>query len=368
MEYGKGTMEAVVNPSPEFWEGKRVLVTGHTGFKGSWLILWLSHLGARVSGLALDPPSGPNLFDLACGQSLEHHSVTDIRYLEPVIDAVAEVKPEIVIHMAAQALVRTSYEDPVTTFATNIMGTVHMFEAVRRANGVEAVVNVTSDKCYDNREWFWAYREDEPMGGHDPYSCSKGCAELITSAFRRSFFEPDQNAPALASARAGNVIGGGDWAQDRLVPDCIRSFSADQPVEVRSPNATRPWQHVLEPLSGYLILAERLCGGGDYAQAWNFGPAEEDAKSVSHVVERLSALWGGGASWHISSDPQPHESTYLKVDPSKARVHLGWTSRLKVDQALAWTAEWYKRQLAGENARELCLKQIRQYEAMGGTS
>lgn len=368
MELGKGAMEAMVNPSPGFWKGKRVLVTGHTGFKGSWLVLWLSHLGARVSGLALDPPSEPSLFDLACGQSLEHHGITDIRYLEPVIDAVAEAKPKIVIHMAAQALVRPSYQDPVATFATNVMGTVHMFEAVRRAKGVEAMVNVTSDKCYDNREWFWAYREDEPMGGHDPYSCSKGCAELITSAYRRSFFAPDKNAPALASARAGNVIGGGDWAQDRLVPDCIRSFSAGQPVEVRSPSATRPWQHVLEPLSGYLILAERLCGGGDYAQAWNFGPGEEDAKPVSHVVERLSAIWGGGASWHTSSAPQPHESTYLKVDPSKARARLGWTARLNVDLALAWTAEWYKRQLAGEDARELCLEQIRQYEAMGSTS
>lgn len=361
-------MEAMVNPSPGFWRDKRVLVTGHTGFKGSWLVLWLNHLGARVSGLALEPPSRPNLFDLACGQGLERHYQVDIRQMEPVREALAEARPEIVFHMAAQALVRPSYEDPVATFATNVMGTVHLIEAVRCTGGVRAMVNVTSDKCYDNREWCWAYREDEPMGGHDPYSSSKGCAELVTRAYRRSFFAPEANAPALASARAGNVIGGGDWGQDRLIPDCVRAFTAGQRVEVRSPGATRPWQHVLEPLCGYLILAQRLCGPGDFAQAWNFGPAEDDAKPVSHVVETLCALWGDGAAWQAGQGPQPHEATYLKVDPSKARARLGWACRLGVDQALTWTAQWYKRQLAGEDARELCLEQIRQYQGLGSPS
>jgi len=357
-------MENLVIPNPMFWSGRRVLVTGHTGFKGAWLVLWLESLGARVTGLALAPSSIPNLYTLAPGKGPS--IVADIRDFTAVAACVEQERPEVIFHLAAQALVRPSYDDPVGTYATNVMGTVHLLEAARRTGGVSAIVNVTSDKCYENREWPWAYREDEAMGGFDPYSSSKGCAELVTAAYRRSFFDAD--GPALASARAGNVIGGGDWALDRIVPDCIRAFSSGETVVVRSPNATRPWQHVLEPLSGYLLLAERLCSdGAAAAQAWNFGPSEDDAKPVSTVVEALVNAWGNGAAWRLTDAPQPHEANYLKIDASRARQRLGWRPRLSFAQAISWTVQWYRQQLDAKDARALCLAQIDAYQRMGTT-
>lgn len=358
-------MESLVNPSRTFWKGCRVLVTGHTGFKGAWLVLWLESLGAEVGGLALDPPSAPSLHALAPGRGTR--AVADVRDAAAVAERVERLRPEVIFHLAAQALVRPSYADPVGTYATNVMGTVHVLEAARRVGGVSAVVNVTSDKCYENREWPWAYREDEAMGGFDPYSSSKGCAELITAAYRRSYF--GAGGPAIASARAGNVVGGGDWALDRIVPDCVRAFSARKPAVVRCPGATRPWQHVLEPLCGYILLAERLCAdGAAAAEAWNFGPSDEGEQPVSAVVQTLVDLWGEGAAWTTTDAPQPHEANYLKIDASKARRRLGWRPRLTFARTLAWTVEWYRRQAAGEDARDLCLAQIDAYQVGAGRS
>lgn len=355
-------MESLVNPSPDFWRGRRVLVTGHTGFKGSWCLLWLRKLGAQVSGLALGPPSSPSLYDLACRDIVDGREV-DVRDFDAVTSAVEAAKPEIVIHMAAQSLVRPSYNDPVTTYATNVMGTVHLFEAVRRAGGVKALVNITSDKCYENKEWVWAYREDDRLGGYDPYSNSKGCAELVTSAYRNSFFA--HGATALASARAGNVIGGGDWAVDRVIPDCVRAFGAERSVEIRSPAAIRPWQHVLEPLCGYLMLAEHLVAmPGEYDEAWNFGPSDNDSKTVGEIVDIFCRGWGAGGQWHTTGAPQPHEAHYLKVDASKARARLGWRPRLTTETAVQWTAEWYRAHAGGAKARALCDEQIERFEKL----
>ena len=359
-------MENVVNPQPGFWRGKRVLLTGHTGFKGAWTMVWLESLGAHVTGFALDPPSCPNLFELI-GTKTVTDLRCDIRDPRAVLEAVTQARPEIVIHMAAQALVRPSYADPIATYAANIMGTVHILDAVRRTGTARAVVVVTSDKCYENREWLWPYRESEPMGGHDPYSSSKACAELVTTAFRCSFFSsPDTSA--VASVRAGNAIGGGDWAQDRIVPDCIRACVTGRPVTIRYPNAVRPWQHVLEPVAGYLLLAERLwTSGAAFAEAWNFGPRDDDIRPVSHIVATLGRLWGREAAWHgveAVSTPQLHEAGYLRIDPTKARARLMWRPRLTVDEALAWTAEWYRRQKSDVNARTLCLEQIERYQGL----
>ena len=356
----------MVNPDPSFWRGRRVLVTGHTGFKGAWLSLWLESLGAEVSGLALAAlPTEPSLFALACELGGRDRRA-DLREHADVRAVVEASRPEVVFHLGAQSLVRASYTDPVGTYATNVMGLVHLLDAVRHVSGVRVVVNVTSDKCYENREWLWAYREDEPMGGHDPYSSSKGCAELITTAWRRSYFAVE--AVAMASARAGNVIGGGDWALDRIVPDCIRAFSAGRTVEVRNPRAVRPWQHVLEPLCGYLLLAERLWhDGAAVAEGWNFGPAEADALPVAEIVGTLAALWGEGAGLTVTSALQPHEAGSLKIDASKARARLGWQPRLKVATTLAWTAEWYRRQRDGTAARALCLEQIERYQTLETT-
>ena len=355
-------MEDLVNPSPAFWRGRKVLLTGHTGFKGSWLALWLKRLGAEVTGYALPPPTEPNLFALSAGAGVDHDVKGDLRDLDALAACVAEYRPEVVFHMGAQALVRRAYRDPVETFATNVMGTVNLLEVIRRTTEVRAVVNVTSDKCYENKEWYWAYREDEPMGGHDPYSASKGCAELVTSAWRRSYFSGNAS-PTLASVRAGNVIGGGDWAEDRILPDCIRALSTGQSIEVRNPQAVRPWQHVLEPLSGYLLVAEGLCGrNGMAAQAWNFGPADEEAQPVSVVVDNVVRLWGPGAKWHTRSSGELREATFLKVDSSKARALLGWKPRMRLGTALSWTVDWYRRNSAGEGARDLCMEQIERYE------
>lgn len=343
-----------------FWAGKRVLLTGHTGFKGSWLALWLSAMGARVAGYALAPSTRPSLW-----QFIEHSgiasTIADVRDQRALLDACADFRPEIVLHLAAQALVRASYADPVGTYATNVMGTVHLLEAVRRTPGVRAVVVVTSDKCYENREWVWGYRESEPMGGRDPYSNSKGCAELVTAAYRASFFD-HLGGVAVASARAGNVIGGGDWAADRIVPDMIRAATAGEPVRIRNPNAVRPWQHVLEPLSGYLQLAERLYGASaEHAEGWNFGPTDDDAVPVATIVSTVARLWGPSMTWSADAGPHPHEAHYLKLDSSKARSRLGWRPRLGLVSALEWTVEWYKNHSKGDDAVALTLAQIERY-------
>ena len=348
----------------DFWRDRRVLVTGHTGFKGAWLSLWLGQLGAHVTGFALPPATSPNLFTLAALDRRVDSQLGDVRDPSAVDAVMARSRAEVVFHLAAQALVRRSYVDPVGTYAANVMGTAHILDAARRASGLRAVVVVTSDKCYENREWCWPYREDEAMGGHDPYSSSKGCAELLTAAWRRSFFPSDGAHPVgLGSARAGNVIGGGDWAEDRLVPDCMRAFASGRPVVIRQPAAVRPWQHVLEPLSGYLALAERLSTEPrSFGEGWNFGPATDDARPVGWVVDRLSTFWGNGARWEPDPGTHPHEAGLLQVDASKARARLGWTPRLSLEESLRWTVDWYKRFGAGEDAGTLTLDQIERFE------
>lgn len=343
----------------EFWRGKRVLLTGHTGFKGSWLSLWLQSMGANLKGLALDPPTTPSLFVEAKVAQGMVSQIGDVRDYNTVLQAVAEFKPEIVIHMAAQPLVRYSYKNPIETYATNVMGTVHLLEAIRHTGTTKVVVNVTTDKCYENKEWIWGYREDEPMGGFDPYSSSKGCSELVTSAYRRSYFT--ENGIALASARAGNVIGGGDWAEDRLIPDILCAFERNQPVVIRNPYSTRPWQHVLEPLSGYLKLAEKLWQDPEaYAEGWNFGPNDDDVKPVGWIVERMVAMWGD-ANWRVDTGAQPHEANYLKLDISKAKQRLSWTPRWDLDTALNKIVTWHQLWISKADVRSLCLQQINQY-------
>lgn len=348
--------------NPDFWRGKRVLITGHTGFKGSWLSLWLQSMGATLRGIALEAPTDPALFTVArVAHGMEHY-ITDIRDFNAVKAQMDDFQPEIVIHMAAQPLVRLSYSLPVETYATNVMGTVHVLEAARHANSVRAIVNVTTDKCYENREWVWGYRENEPMGGHDPYSCSKGCAELVSSSYRNSFLK--EEAIAMATARAGNVIGGGDWGPDRLVPDVLRALENGHPVLIRSPLAIRPWQHVLEPLSGYLLLAERLYLHGQLnAEGWNFGPLDEDARSVKWIVEHLCANWGGSATWDLQPGDHPHEANFLKLDISKVRQRLGWTPRWTLEVALKYITEWHQAWMHGADMRTICLKQINQFGA-----
>jgi CDP-glucose 4,6-dehydratase len=358
-------MEALAM-NPAFWSGKRVFLTGHTGFKGSWLSLWLQQLGAQVTGYALAPPSDPSLFDSAAVARGMHSITGDVRDGAALAAAMREAAPDIVIHMAAQALVRHSYAHPVETYAVNVMGLVHLFEAVRNTPGVRAVVNVTSDKCYENREWPWGYRENEAMGGYDPYSNSKGCAELVTSGYRNSFFNADnyvEHGVALGSGRAGNVIGGGDWAADRLIPDMLRAIGAGVPVKIRSPHAIRPWQHVLEPLSGYLALAEHLHEQGPaFAEGFNFGPHDTDARPVQWVVERLCGSWGQGAAWELEREPQPHEATYLKLDCSKARSRLQWQPRWDLGQTIDRIVAWHQAHRDGADMRALTLEQIAEYQ------
>ncbi|CCQ75635.1 CDP-glucose 4,6-dehydratase [Magnetospira sp. QH-2] len=346
---------------PDFWRGRRVLVTGHTGFKGSWLSLWLTEMGAQVRGFSLAPPSTPNLFTIAQVESLMDHVHGDLRDIKAVTRTVTDFKPEIVLHLAAQALVRPSYDDPVVTYATNVMGTVHLLEAVRSCGSVKALVSVTSDKCYANREWDWGYRESDPMGGHDPYSSSKGCAELVTAAYRDSFFAPGGTV-ALASARAGNVIGGGDWGLDRLVPDMVRAWSSSETLRIRYPDAIRPWQHVLEPTSGYLQLAQKLATeGASFADGWNFGPGPESEQPVRTLVERGLTLWGDDAQWATENEPQPHEATYLKLDVSKARGKLGWNPRWDLSTTLDKTFGWYRAWHDGADMAALTRRQIKDY-------
>jgi CDP-glucose 4,6-dehydratase len=354
--------------NPLFWSGKRVLLTGHTGFKGGWMSLWLQSLGAEVTGYALKPPTEPSLFDGACVSRGMNSVLGDIRDLDCLRSVFSKCQPEIVFHMAAQPLVRNSYHSPTETYSTNVMGTVHLLEAVRLASGVKAVVNVTTDKCYENREWVWGYREGEPMGGRDPYSNSKGCAELVSAAYRSSFFDTErynEHGVALATARAGNVIGGGDWAQDRLIPDIVAAFERGTRLEIRNPNATRPWQYVLEPLRGYLTLAQRLFEQGpEFAEPWNFGPNEEEAKSVGWIVEKMSTLWGRSAQWSVAEGQHPHEANYLKLDISKARKRLGWHPAMHLSEALSLVVEWNKKRQEGADLRALTIAQIQAYQKL----
>jgi len=344
-----------------FWSGKRVFLTGHTGFKGSWLSLWLQSMGAELNGLSLAPPTTPSLFNEAKVITGMHSTIGDIRDYSAVFAAMKTCKPDIIFHMAAQPLVRYSYQEPVETYATNVMGTVHVLEAARQVGTAKVVVNITTDKCYENKEWVWGYREEEPMGGFDPYSNSKGCSELVTSAYRRSFF--NNCGIALASARAGNVIGGGDWATDRLIPDILRAFEKSQPVYIRNPHATRPWQHVLEPLSGYLMLAERLYTDQKiFAEGWNFGPHEEDARPVQWIVEQMVAAWDDGASWQLDDRVQPHEANYLKLDISKAKSKLGWHPRWSLADSLRRITDWHHHWLSHGNVHSKCLSQIDEFQ------
>ena len=339
-----------------------MFVTGHTGFKGSWLSLWLQSMGASVKGFSLAPPTSPSLFE-EIGIAKEIVSeIGDIRDLSAVVSSMTAFNPDVLIHMAAQPLVRLSYKDPVETYATNVMGTVHVLESARRCGHLKAIVNVTTDKCYENREWFWGYRENEPMGGYDPYSNSKGCSELITSAYRSSYFGGADTA-ALASARAGNVIGGGDWAEDRLIPDILRAFESNKPVVVRNPMATRPWQHVLEPLSGYLILAEKLYNNGSgYAEGWNFGPRDQDVRPVKWILDYLVQCLGSGASWTLDENPQAHEAQFLKLDISKAAARLNWYPRWSLEKGLDSIVNWHQAWYAGHDVRSVMLKQIQEYQ------
>ena len=351
--------------SLNFWRDKKVFLTGHTGFKGSWLSLWLQSLGSKVTGYALDPTSAHNLFEIAEVTKHMRSIIGDIRDLDALKKAMKETNPDIVIHMAAQPLVRYSYSNPVETYATNVMGTVHVLEAARENNNVKAILNVTSDKCYDNKEVNRGYKEDEPMGGFDPYSNSKGCAELVTSAYRNSFFNIEkykEHGVALGTGRAGNVIGGGDWAEDRLVPDLFRAFINKKSVVIRNPNAIRPWQHVLEPLRGYLILSEKLYNEGPpFAESFNFGPYESDAKSVEYIANYLVNLWQNGAAWSHDKSEQPHEANYLKLDIHKAKDHLGWEPYLNLDEALQYTFDWYRAYEKKENMHAMTMKQINDY-------
>jgi CDP-glucose 4,6-dehydratase len=349
-----------------FWEKKKVFLTGHTGFKGTWLSIWLHSLGAEVTGYALAPPTDPSLFELAGGGELLQSIRGDVRDKDRLAQEMEKAGPEIVIHLAAQALVRNSYQNPVETYAINVMGTVHLLEAVRRCPGVKAVVNVTTDKCYENREWVWGYRENEPLGGHDPYSSSKACSELVTASYRDSFFpaqDYSRHGVALASARAGNVVGGGDWATDRLVPDCLRSALKGEKIRIRNPHAIRPWQHVLEALAGYLLLARRLYEAGpEFGEAWNFGPEDSDARTVEWIVRRICAQWGGGAVYEVDRGPHPHESHFLKLDCSKAKARLNWHPRWNLEQAIERVLEWVRVYQRGGDIREICRRQIREYE------
>ena len=347
-----------------FWRGRRVFITGHTGFKGGWLALWLEHLGAEITGFSLPPATDPNLFTAACvGRNLRS-LIGDVREPAALCEALAGSNAEIVFHCAAQSLVRASYESPVETFATNVMGTVHMLEAMRAVHTVRAAVIVTSDKCYEEGAFGRPYRECDPLGGRDPYSSSKACAELVASAYRASFFKGVDTA-AIATTRAGNVLGGGDWAPDRLVPDVVRACAAGEAVKIRYPHAVRPWQHVLEPLHGYLQLAESLLSRSDLRDAWNFGPSDDDMKPVSEVVGSLVRRWGPGARWVVDDEAHPREAPALRLDSSRARQELGWRPRLSLETALDWTVEWYKTHLESpDRARAITLDQIKRYSEL----
>jgi len=353
----------------EFWYKRKVLLTGHTGFKGSWLSLLMHDLGCEIYGYALDPPTNPSFYEEAHIDQLVNSRIADIRNYGQLLTWLQDVSPEIIIHMAAQPLVRESYDDPVGTYDINVMGTVNLLEAARHTPGIKAIVNVTTDKCYENKEWHWGYRENEPMGGYDPYSSSKGCSELVTSAFRHSFFNPKEyqvHGVAVASARAGNVIGGGDWAEDRLIPDILRAVARKEKIKLRNPNAIRPWQHVLEPLCGYMMLAEQLYKDGpQYAEAWNFGPDDSDVRNVEWIAKKFCYLWGEEASVVIDKHPQPHEANYLKLDCSKAKTELGWSPKWGIEKALISIVEWNKEWLSKGDVRRISDQQIHEYFDQG---
>lgn len=350
------------------WTNKRVFLTGHTGFKGGWLALWLAHLGAVVRGYSLDPNTTPNLFDVVkLGDKVEDIR-GDIRDPKTLDAALKEFAPEVVFHLAAQPLVKLSYIDPILTYETNVIGTARVLNAIRSISSVRAVVLITSDKCYENREWAWGYRENDPLGGYDPYSSSKACAEIVSAAFRQSYFPVEklsEHRVAIATARAGNVIGGGDWSLDRLIPDLVRGFLNNQPVPIRRPNSIRPWQYVLEPVRGYLMLAEKLLTGDPrYATAYNFGPSDDDARPVHWIADRMMKNWGGGAGWVSDEGPSVHEAGYLKLDASRARNDLLWTPVLHLDEGIDWLIRWYKAHAEGEDMQAFTLQQIKDYEAL----
>ena len=347
--------------NPQFWKGKRVFVTGHTGFKGSWLSLWLQLMGAEVKGFSLAPPTQPALFEVAKVGDNMQTEIGDIRNLQQLSQSIRAFNPDVLLHLAAQPLVRLSYKEPVDTYSTNVMGTVNVLEAARYAPQLKSVVIITTDKCYENREWEWGYRENEPMGGHDPYSNSKGCAELVVSAYQRSFFHTPDTA-AVASARAGNVIGGGDWAEDRLIPDILRAFEKQQSVIIRNPLSTRPWQHVLEPLSGYLVLAQRLWQDGKaFAEGWNFGPKDDDCQPVQWILDKMVHFWGDGAHYEIDKSEQPHEANFLKLDCSKAAMRLKWHPKWRLEQTLERIVHWHRAWLEGADMQVKCLQEIEKY-------
>ncbi|MBU2647044.1 CDP-glucose 4,6-dehydratase [bacterium] len=351
-----------MNKQMDFWNGKKVFVTGHTGFKGTWLSVWLNTMQAKVAGYSLAPPTCPSLFELTGLQTLVETTIADIRDLKQLKGAIYQFQPEILFHMAAQPLVRESYLTPVETYETNVMGTVNVLEAVRSCGSVKAVVIITTDKCYANQEWIWGYRENEPMGGYDPYSSSKACAELVVDGYRQSFFHPDNysvHGVAVASARAGNVIGGGDWSSDRLIPDCIRALLDRKEIILRNPSAIRPWQHVLEPLNGYLLLAQKLVEEGcRYAGAYNFGPVDGDCAAVVEVVKMLCDSWGGDATYRVQNDSGPHEANILKLDCSKARHELNWVPRWRLEKAIDLVVEWSKAYQKQADIMAVCQNQI----------
>jgi CDP-glucose 4,6-dehydratase len=345
--------------STEFWTGKKVFLTGHTGFKGSWMSMWLTSMGAIVKGYALAAPTKPCLFEVARLPELIESEVNDIRNYSALLQSMSNFSPDIVFHMAAQSLVRESYVMPLETYDINVMGTAKLFEAVRQCPSVRVVVNVTTDKCYENKEWQWGYRENEPMGGRDPYSSSKGCSELVTAAYRDSYLLP--SGVGVATARAGNVIGGGDWAADRLIPDILKAFEAGNPVVVRNPLATRPWQHVLEPISGYLVLAEKLFSEPfGFSSGWNFGPYDGDVQSVDWIVDHMAKLWPG-AVWILDKNDNPHEAMLLKLDISKATINLNWTPTWRLKQTLNSIIAWQKSLINNNDMRHVCMAEIKRY-------
>lgn len=365
MEQREGTLEAM-EMNQSFWQGKKVVVTGHTGFKGSWLSFWLSEKGAIVKGIALKPESAPNLFEVFQLEERIESVIGDICNYEYLRNELIAFEPDIIIHMAAKAIVRTSYEEPLDTLQTNVIGTANILQAARALESLRAVISVTSDKCYENKEWYWKYRESDPLGGWDPYSASKACAEIITESFRRSYFQEGNKyveSPGIATVRAGNVIGGGDWSKDRLIPDIVRALNRQQPVVVRNPLAIRPWQNILDLLNGYMMLAEKLYSHREqFSGPWNFGPAESDEQSVEYLVQKMLKKWGNGGSWKQDESANPHEANYLKLDSSKARTMLGWKNLYTVEESLDMVTEWYKQYFCGREMSLYSAGIIKSYE------